>query len=286
MLHTNASAINFSEYNRFFTLGCSFTNWHWPTWANLLHKEYPHLKLYNYAKPALGNSYIAVMLDQLDKHYELQRTDLVAICWSTFGRNSVYQTSDIKRMIRNHEQDYFDHTSPDNWNSLGDTYASMEHHKNLDCDRGRLIKDLSTISLVSNMLTHANFSAFQFYSIGPEQQSEYDIGIYSTKKDDIFDMYAGLHTKMIHHSMHSEFGLVTDPANPNYVYNSNWGEENHADTHPTATQYAHYLNSAGFMLSSKTFNYAEKCHKTMKHTKNLQDLNWQYCAWPTHHYPL
>ena len=293
MLVTNLSDIDFSVYKRFFALGCSFTNWHWPTWADLLNYD-NNLEYYNYGYPAMGNTYIVSMLEQLDRHYKFCETDCVAIGWSTFGRQSLYRTQDIKTMISNVDTDYFNITTPNHWITAGDTYATLVQDTstlNLDCDRGRLIKDLSCISLVTNKLKHSSFTAFQFYTISPERMCEFDNAITSTHKQDIFEMYKDLDNDMISKSMHDDIGIPFGENEYSYQYYSAWDDNVLTDDkHPNSLQHLQYITNAGYNFSQQTIDHANHCHEVMQKVVKMRDLlnsgEWQYSAYPTGYFPL
>ena len=46
------------EPKRIFTFGCSFTNYLWSTWANILGYEFREAEFYNFGKSGAGNQYI------------------------------------------------------------------------------------------------------------------------------------------------------------------------------------------------------------------------------------
>jgi len=48
--------MDFKKYKRFFAFGCSFTQYHWPTWANIISKEFK--ESYNYGQVGAGNFFI------------------------------------------------------------------------------------------------------------------------------------------------------------------------------------------------------------------------------------
>lgn len=81
--------INFSkQYNRLFTIGCSFTQYrHWPTWAPALAMEL-NVPLYNLGCTGASNPYIAQQLFLLDKNFNLTEDDLVITQWSGHIRHS------------------------------------------------------------------------------------------------------------------------------------------------------------------------------------------------------
>ncbi len=74
--------LDLDKCNRIFTFGCSYTNFAWDTWANLLASQFPDKEFYNFGKSGVGNYYIANMLMQVDEHYNFTSSDLVLICWS------------------------------------------------------------------------------------------------------------------------------------------------------------------------------------------------------------
>ena len=70
---------------RIFTFGCSFTNYKWPTWANILAYDLD-IPLYNYGKSGAGNQFIFNSLMQADYYYKFDKNDLVIICWTNVCR--------------------------------------------------------------------------------------------------------------------------------------------------------------------------------------------------------
>jgi len=69
---------------RLFTFGCSFTQYHWPTWADILGKSFDlH---FNYGLAGAGNFYIfKTLIDAIAEH-DIDQNDTVAIMWTTFTR--------------------------------------------------------------------------------------------------------------------------------------------------------------------------------------------------------
>ena len=75
--------------SRIFTFGCSFTNYVWPTWANILAFDL-NLPLYNYGRGGAGNQYIFNMLMQADNYFKFNSNDLVIVCWTNISREDRY----------------------------------------------------------------------------------------------------------------------------------------------------------------------------------------------------
>lgn len=79
---------------RLFTFGCSFTNYNWPTWADLLGQEYLPL-YYNWGYPGLGNRAIAERVAECHARMDIGPEDTVVVQWSSPLRND-YMKFDLR----------------------------------------------------------------------------------------------------------------------------------------------------------------------------------------------
>lgn len=77
---------------RFFSFGCSFTSYMWPTWADIIGHQYPN-RYYNFAEQGMGNIYIFSSLVYAIKKHNINKDDLVIICWSAFDREDRYMNN-------------------------------------------------------------------------------------------------------------------------------------------------------------------------------------------------
>ena len=66
--------------SRLFTFGCSFTKYHWPTWANILGKEFDQHQ--NWAEPGAGNHFILNSLVECNLRNNILPDDTVGIMWT------------------------------------------------------------------------------------------------------------------------------------------------------------------------------------------------------------
>tara|TARA_B110000503_G_scaffold143735_1_gene247797 strand:- start:17435 stop:18310 length:876 start_codon:yes stop_codon:yes gene_type:complete len=73
---------------RLYVLGCSFTNYAWPTWADLLGVEYDEFE--NWAFPGLGNRAIVERLAELHAKKNLTKDDTIVIQWSSHIRHDYH----------------------------------------------------------------------------------------------------------------------------------------------------------------------------------------------------
>ena len=80
---------------RFFAFGCSYTNYAWPTWANLLSVNYD--EFYNWGLAGIGNRAIAERIAEANVKHRFTKDDLVIVQWSSHLRNDwwhKYSSSD------------------------------------------------------------------------------------------------------------------------------------------------------------------------------------------------
>ena len=70
---------------RLFTFGCSFTNYEWPTWSNIIAYDLD-IPFYNYGRSGAGNQFIFNTLLQADTQYQFNEDDLVIVSWTNVSR--------------------------------------------------------------------------------------------------------------------------------------------------------------------------------------------------------
>lgn len=75
---------------RFFAIGCSFTTYDWTTWAEIVAQDLNVDEYYNLGKCGGGNEFMFNRLMQIDELYNLNRHDLVMICWTNICREDRY----------------------------------------------------------------------------------------------------------------------------------------------------------------------------------------------------
>jgi hypothetical protein len=91
-----------NKNNRLFTFGCSFTNYHYPTWADIIA---PNFSAYqNWGDPGAGNNFILNSLVECHSRNVLNKDDTVIILWSGLARTDYYQ---LNHWGHQHNQ-YFD----------------------------------------------------------------------------------------------------------------------------------------------------------------------------------
>lgn len=69
---------------RFFSFGCSFTQYSWPTWADILGRDYEHFE--NWGSAGAGNHFIFYSLIEAIGRRKIAAGDTVGIMWTSTHR--------------------------------------------------------------------------------------------------------------------------------------------------------------------------------------------------------
>lgn len=129
---------------RLFTFGCSYTRWHWPTWADIIARDIGcHYE--NWAEPGLGNVGIQHKMLECDLKNKFTANDLVLVAWSGWTREDRYQNG--KWQLRGNI-------------ALGGTYSNkfIENHWDVEND---VIKNATAI-IVANRCHNINYQSYIF----------------------------------------------------------------------------------------------------------------------------
>ena len=73
---------------RLYTFGCSFTQYFWPTWADILGQEFDYYE--NWGKLGGGNQFIFNSIIECSLRNKLTPNDTVAIMWTNVTREDRY----------------------------------------------------------------------------------------------------------------------------------------------------------------------------------------------------
>ncbi len=126
---------------RLFTLGCSFTRYHWPTWADIVGKEFDQFQ--NWANSGLGNRAILERLSELVVRNLFTEYDVIVVQWSDFHRFDTH----------------IPHRFPeDGWSTFGSIHANPMYTERwiLDnwCENSYVMHTCNFVHLASALLDH------------------------------------------------------------------------------------------------------------------------------------
>ena len=250
---------------RLFTFGCSFTQyWRWPTWADALGQEADYFE--NWGVCGSGNSLIFYSLVECHQRNQLTANDDVYIMWTNTSREDRY----VGRR----------------WLEGGNVYWSAgselpaEYVRKFACERGYLIRDLTIMAAVKQLLDHWG-CRYQFFSMVPldntNEQNELgnNPAAPASADHDVRDLYQPI-LNMIKPSVYET------------VFDSEWFSGNgmpdtydssRRDFHPTPTEHLQYLDAVTPGLITK-----ESTREWMRHWE--QNARAQRAIWPESNRPV
>lgn len=139
------------RYKRLFTFGCSFTQYHWPTWADILGYDAHYFE--NWALSGGGNDFILNRLVECHQRNTLDKDDLVMIMWSGVTREDHYNGR---------------------WQLRGNIYTchDMDAIIKNRSPQGYLLKSLNYITAAKSLLDSIGCD-YHFLSMLPIGQAEF-----------------------------------------------------------------------------------------------------------------
>jgi len=253
---------------RLFTFGCSFTDYKWATWANILGYELG-CEFYNFARSGAGNHYITNTLAQADSYFDFSKEDLVVVCWTNISRED--------RWISNQ-----------GWLTPGNIYTQNEYDsafvKKWANETHFGLRDFSNIHLVKNLLENKEVP-YKFVSMCDlSQQSQWQT-IQKRKQNDPISKISKLYQETLEHVSCNFYDVLWD--NDIFVKfekDRKTIHPHHCDGHPTPEEHLTFLQYAlDYTFTDKTLDtvknlqndwveYLKKCYSTTKRDTPIHEL--------------
>lgn len=239
--------IDFNKYKRFFAIGCSFTQWHYPTWADIARQCMPDAQFVNLGKGGGGNSYIANRMTQANRTFNFCETDLVIVMWSTLCREDRYIEGQ--------------------WITPGNIFTQHDYDeafvKKFSDPIGYLIKDLSTIDLATTYMSTLPCDYIDLRSV------PFDHQILDTN-DQAYQEVIHTYKDLIAHFDKPTMREILVGFNGGLEYDNDgpWM----VDYHPNTAQYCDYLTGINFPLTQGAIDYANQSYQKALLAKSASDL--------------
>ena len=240
---------NLKQYKRLFTFGCSFTEYHFPTWATIMHKSMPNATYYNLGKCGSNNPFIAHRIVEANKRFGFCKTDLVMVMYTTFNRECHYTNG--------------------SWTLPGNIYTQDIYNKDFvkkfADPEGYLIRDMATIELASSYLNNLPCHYIGMLSTPIDFDIESESHIAKEAKVLYNDLLTSFPENMFDLEMNGEW--TTD-----LIYQPIWANKKQADYHPTPIRYCNYLRKIGIPITESAIDYATKSTTlvyTLEHGKQF-----------------
>lgn len=268
-----------NKYARFFAFGCSFTSWHWPTWADVIGHEFPAENYRNLGMCATGNEFAFHKLTQAHAKYNLTKDDLVVICWTNFAREDRYIKNEWFTPGNIFTQDMYPLEWVEKWFDL----------------KGALLKTSSYIAAAKHILDSIGCK-YIFTSMMPMTQiDEYDSLFAGDEFKDVFDLYKAYYNELKPSIVETLYGRgnYSNPEPATITWSSDMGFD-WKDNHPTPLQHRQFVEKVllpeiDLQLSENTVAWVNEWHqKVMAKPKfNCAEQGWSVQhRFKTHHIGL
>jgi hypothetical protein len=206
---------------RLFTFGCSFTSYHWPTWADIIGKEFDYFE--NWGMSGASNQFIFNSLVESKIRNNFTENDTIAIMLTNVSRLDIYRNKV--------------------WHLPGNIYTTQvysdEFVKNFTDHRGFLIRDLATISAIIELLKKWNVKYYilSMVPINNENQNNQLNSMEALKHADVLKLYKDaileIRPSVYEKVFNFSWDVVRDE--PKLMYE--W-----KDTHPRPIEHLRYLD--------------------------------------------
>lgn len=245
--------IDFNKYKRIFAFGCSFTQYVWPTWADIIAHQYPNVNYYNHGHSGMGNLGITCRIAEANARYNFCETDLIMVMWSTFCRED--------RWFQN------------GWKTFGNVFNSEYPKEFVDnfCDPlGYLIRDHALISQTNSHMKNIGCGYIALKST-PFEYTEHQT-LDKDYKPVLRKLYQEEYDKMpleLYAYMNYNWGLCEQ------VFFDDLCDKPRMrhDFHPFTSLYAEYLKHIGFHITDETLEYAKNADEILKACKTRTEIN-------------
>lgn len=254
------TALDPKKYKRFFAFGCSFTDYHWPTWADIIGKDIPFYE--NWGRISAGNQFIFNSFIECDAKYHFDQDDLVIIMWTSIEREDRYHGNDW--LLASHIE-------------RSKVYGDQWVKKFGDDIRGFLIRDLASIKACQQILRsrQCDWANFSMSPISKMNQSKITIKN-TTQLNELHQRYLKLHTDLCKgnditepyaHSpdvlnLYKDVFYNIEDCVLNLVFKGEWASPprpNKNNGHPSPKEHLQYLQALypNYIPSESTLDFIE-----------------------------
>jgi len=221
--------IDWTKYKRFFSFGCSFTSYMWPTWADVVSKEMPNAEFFNLGVSGCGNLLISLRVAEANARFKFTDTDLIMVMFTTYTR----------------EDRYID----DKWLTAGNIYHNdiypKQWVKEFCNERGYLIRDAALMENTTRYLESLPSDSYCMLSVPFREGANECDSPYENVNSDIYNLYSDTFIKFPPSMYELELKNMWEPDYKGFD-----------DGHPTTIRYYNYLEKIGLTLSESTKQFA------------------------------
>lgn len=245
--------MDYSKYKRVFAFGCSFTHWHYPTWADIISKCCTNGEFYNLGEGGGGNIFISSRITQANLKFNFCDTDLILVMFSTPFRDDRWINGE--------------------WKLVGNIYNQFFYDKKFIKDyidpAGLIIRDLALVETAISYVNSLPSDNIMFRAA--------DIGHCEFDLKSISHKYSDRIIQLLSNSNVSKLPCLTNNMGdylPN-VYKNKQGETVY-DGHPLPSDYLRFLKNSNIPLSQEAIDYAIDATTFIQNMEYYEDLETKF----------
>lgn len=238
---------DWSKYKRVFAFGCSFTNYVYPTWADIIFNEIDG-ECYNYGLSGAGNLLITTRIAEANTRFNFCETDLILVMYTTAFR----------------EDRWIDGTWVAHGNIFNQGYYDKDFVKNYVDPTGCLIRDLALIEMSSRYIKSLPCDNLILKASPLEQECTYML------EDDIYNKVFELY-RTVWDSMPTSLQETIFPNGWEVRSESIYEGKVFRDMHPITSDYYEYLKRLDINLTDKAKIYVDRSDEFIHNTKLRHD---------------
>lgn len=234
---------------RLFSFGCSFTQYKWPTWADIMGKSFDHYE--NWGLMGAGNFFIAASVSEACATRQIKEDDTVVIMWTNVFREDRYIEW---------------------WKPVGNIHTQNFYNDDFIyryiTERGCYIRDLAVMYSTKKMLDSIGCKYTMLSMVDLSNPKQYE-NSHTTNSSDILEAY-------------KEVIDVIKPSVHDVVFNYDWHSipsatkwyvEKFRDPHPTPKEHLQYLDIVmpELEITSETREWVNSIETQIQHNKQITD---------------
>ena len=169
---------------RFFAFGCSYTEYEWPTWADILGRHYHNMgyEVYNFGNSGTGNVAIMHAVTKADSDYNFTDDDIICIMWTSWSREDRLARWDTQTT----------ESTPPTWDKFGNSLSNPHYDADWIKKYWSLENDVVNAITTRKLITKA-FPQIKFQ--GSLVHNESMISDFDAMHDNLWDLYDSMQFK-------------------------------------------------------------------------------------------
>lgn len=254
---------------RLFAFGCSFTAYEWPTWADILSRQFDYFE--NWGRAGAGNQFICNSVAEADARHNFNHNDTIIIMWSSMMREDRYRSDGW--------------LTPGNFLGAGKEFYNEEFYNNFICAKGCYIRDLASMHLVHELLKFKkckyHFLSMIDINFPSDMYSKYFLEKLKLQKE-LLEIVGPL---KIYNKVLSEI----KPSVHKVIFNYDWqsrklymakssktGEPHRIDSHPLPIEHLEYIQKVlpEYKINEETIKWTQQITDEICNFEFYKNKSW------------